>query len=408
MFGADFHLVTSILSSYSHLTDYLRYLFLFKFGGTCKYCPSRAGAPQAILLTCILPLSDLDMDAPWVRSPPDSRLEFIGADFSTVASDLDWTLDEDGMYLAPGVMRFRKGWTLFREIMESAFSSTYRPDCFNCVGPRAITLGVRARRRQLELAGFTILPNHVLYPKNWITSHELVKTVPGGRREALEGLSRIVDGSWSIHLFGKMTNHLRIQPGSIIGEAFKQFSLDVPRRVGLLSSSDRELGKPDLGRGIELRLPKTYRYRSRVGLVQSETERPELKGSVDGAFDGLDVVFVRGVRRPRVDKAILTVETDGPMSVSLSSSSSARLVATGQTGVTMGSGGGGGGITSSLTGASKWRVELDNCTLKDINAVLNSLRLVAPSEAWTRDVLRIAVVYGDEKAQGQVDIIADV
>lgn len=23
--------------SYSHLTDYLRYLFLFKFGGTCAY-----------------------------------------------------------------------------------------------------------------------------------------------------------------------------------------------------------------------------------------------------------------------------------------------------------------------------------------------------------------------------------
>ena len=35
------------------------------------------------------------MDAPWVRSPPDSNVEFIGADYSTLASDLDWTLDED-------------------------------------------------------------------------------------------------------------------------------------------------------------------------------------------------------------------------------------------------------------------------------------------------------------------------
>jgi hypothetical protein len=35
---------------------------------------------------------------------------------STLTSDLEWTLDEDGMYLAPGVMRFRRGWTVFREL----------------------------------------------------------------------------------------------------------------------------------------------------------------------------------------------------------------------------------------------------------------------------------------------------
>lgn len=29
-------LTLSLIVSYSHLTDYLRYLFLFKFGGTCE------------------------------------------------------------------------------------------------------------------------------------------------------------------------------------------------------------------------------------------------------------------------------------------------------------------------------------------------------------------------------------
>lgn len=175
---------------FSHLTDYLRFVFLFKYGGTY-----------------------LDMDAPWVRSPPDSKLEFIGADWSTVASDVEWTLDDTGMYLAPGVMRFRSGWDMFREIAESSFVvGRYRPECFNCVGPRAITGYVKTRRRRLEEGGLTILPSKVLYPKNWVHAEELVQ--PKGRGEARKELEAIIEGSWSIHLFGKMYVRSLCRPSS--------------------------------------------------------------------------------------------------------------------------------------------------------------------------------------------------
>ncbi|KAI5481724.1 galactosyltransferase, glycosyltransferase family 31 and 32 protein, partial [Pseudohyphozyma bogoriensis] len=353
---------------YSHLSDYLRYLFLYKFGGTY-----------------------LDMDAPWVRSPPNSNLEFIGADYATLASDLDWTLDEDGMYLAPGVMRFRKGWTLFRDIMEKSFSVTYPMDCFNCVGPRAITLGVKADRRRLELSGFTILPNHVLYPKNWITSHELVKTLPEG--EARAHLADIIKGSWSIHLFGKMTNHLKIQPGSIVGEAFDSFRLRIPRRPGYLSSADRELGNPtDLGTGLELRLPTTYVFRSRLELQTAEVSGLALAGSIDGRFDGLDLIFIRGAKEPRVRLAEIKITTQWGGRLAFSSSS-ARLA-----GRSVSSDGAMGGLSEVF-------VRIEDATVKDVNAVLSTLVFV-PGERVS-DEVSVRVAFGDEVAEGLFEVVTE-
>ncbi|KDE07215.1 hypothetical protein MVLG_02438 [Microbotryum lychnidis-dioicae p1A1 Lamole] len=368
-------------SFYSHLTDYLRYLFLFKFGGTY-----------------------LDMDAPWVRSPPDSNVEFIGADYSTVASDLDWTLDEDGMYLAPGVMRFRRGWTLFHDIMESAFSpSTYRVDCFNCVGPRAITLGVKSRRRQLELNGFTIVPPNVLYPRNWINSHELVKRLPQGQASA--ELRAIAEKSWSIHLFGKMTNHLRIQPGSIIAEAFERFELRIPRRIGYLSSGEKELGTPSLGTGLTLEAPSHYVYRSRAELSHEEVRDLDLRGSIDGSFDGLDLIFIRAVQSPRVARASIRVSTKRGGKLAFRSSS-ARLFA--KRDVANATDAVPGLATDGELGAvSHIELDLVDASLRDINVVLGSLVYVRGSVAareWKGDEMNIEVVYGSERASHIVHI----
>ncbi|KAK4054002.1 hypothetical protein OIO90_003647 [Microbotryomycetes sp. JL221] len=415
---------------YSHLTDYLRYLFLFKFGGTY-----------------------LDMDAPWVRSPPNSNLEFIGADMSTYAPDLEWTLDEDGTYLAPGVMRFKRGWTLFKDIMETSFSSTYKSDCFNCVGPKAITLGVKRRRRQLELNGFTIVPNQVLYPKNWITSHELVKTIPQGSIQTLIELEQIIETSWSIHLFGKMTNHLRIQPQSIIDETFNQFGLNVERRVGTLSTSDRELGKPVLAQGLKIRGPPRgiYWYKSRLKAIQDETTHLDLKGGFDGVFEGLDIVYVKGVKHAQVEKAKIQVLTaivksddlrdvssdqetvndtefkNCRIHVSLTGSSSARVVgnndarSSSQTDNDIVDD---GDVNqkpnqrlSSMTGATNWSIEMANPTLKDVNVILNTLRVVKPknfNEAQCQKlvggnrnhehVINIKVEFGQESDELEIKV----
>ena len=333
------------------------------------------------------------MDAPWVRSPPDSTVEFIGADYSTLASDLDWTLDEDGMYLAPGVMRFRRGWNVFRDVMESAFSVKYKTDCFNCVGPRAITLGVKADRRRLELAGFTILPSHVLYPRNWITSHELVQALPAG--EARAALAQIIEGSYSIHLFGKMTNHLRIQRGSIIAEAFNAFSLGIPRRAGYLSSADRELGQPEgLGAGLELRHPKTYAYRSRLALQTQEAKDLAFLGSVNGRFEGLDLVFVRAAKTPRVPRASIVVGTTNGGRITLTSTSG-RVKGRSSGDV----------VDGELGGAAEVAVRIDDASVKDVNAVLSSLAF-APGVKSSPDEVRIRIVFGEEVVEARIRVDA--
>ncbi|GAA5877911.1 hypothetical protein JCM8547_005535 [Rhodosporidiobolus lusitaniae] len=371
-------------SFFSHLTDYMRYLFLFKFGGTY-----------------------LDMDAPWIRSPPDSNLEFIGADYSTVASDIDWTLDEDGQYLAPGVMRFRRGWTVFRDIMESAFSAKYSPECFNCVGPRAITSAVRSRRYQLEQHGFTIVPPHVLYPRNWVSSHELVRALPPG--EAQAELARIARESWSIHLFGKMTNHLRIQSGSIVAEAFETFSLRVPRRAGLLSSADGEYAArlPSTSTtGLDLRFPSSYTYRARTTALQQEEPHLSLLGSLDGRFEGLDLISLRGIPSSfspssSFSSARIRLFTSSGGRIALSPSS-ARL--SGRTAAGEGEVGAASDIVLELEDGTK---------LKDINALLVGVvylppRLVEPAGreagATKRDELKIEVEWAGEKVEGTIRI----
>ncbi|SCV74715.1 BQ2448_7744 [Microbotryum intermedium] len=351
-------------SFYSHLTDYLRYLFLFKFGGTY-----------------------LDMDAPWVRSPPDSNVEFIGADYSTVASDLDWTLDEDGIYLAPGVMRFRRGWTLFRDIMESAFS------------PRRTALIASTA----SLNGFKIVPSFVLYPRNWINSHELVKRLPEGQADA--ELRAIAEKSWSIHLFGKMTNHLRIQPGSIIAEAFERFELRIPRRIGYLSSGEKELGTPSLGTGLRLEAPTNYVYRSRAELSHDEVRHLDLRGSIDGSFDGLDLIFVRAVQSPRVAKASIRVWLKRGGKIAFRSSSARvfakREAANASEAVPR-------LVTDGELGAvSQVGLDLLDASLRDVNVVLGSLVYVRSPvgvREWNGDEMSIEVAYGSERASQVVHI----
>ncbi|OZJ05621.1 hypothetical protein BZG36_01506 [Bifiguratus adelaidae] len=243
---------------FSHLTDYMRYLLLYKYGGTY-----------------------MDMDALWIRPPPDSDIQFIGADFSNVKSDTIWTLDDSGMYLAPGVMRFQRAWTAFREVGEEAFSPTYRADCFNCVGPRAITTYVRDHRSALEEAGLVILPNEVLYPLNYMKIHELLQPDPLAEYDLR---TRLMTTSWSIHLFGKMTNGLPIQEGSVVDVVFKKFDLGIPHQSEAVSYSRPKL----VG-------PRTYVYRS-LSAIQSMTLRynTHTLQPKPGSFQGLDAIYIRG------------------------------------------------------------------------------------------------------------------
>lgn len=255
---------------YWHLTDYIRCLLLYNYGGTY-----------------------MDMDALWIRIPPDSNMEFIGSDYSSVSSDLEWTLDDKGLYLPQGLMRFKRGWKLFREMAEGAFSAyIYDPECFNCGGPKAITSYVRDRRGILEEAGLTILPRQVLYPFSYLDIHQLLQPNPLSEQELK---LRIEPLSWNIHLFGKMTNHLPVQLNSVIDYVFRKFDLDLPHRdtrTHRIISSTQSMDVP-----MDLVGPRDYIYRtiSEKMLQNDRQTRNVLRlRSTPGKFQGLDVIYVRG------------------------------------------------------------------------------------------------------------------
>ncbi|KAI8997277.1 hypothetical protein BDB01DRAFT_845949 [Pilobolus umbonatus] len=255
---------------YWHLTDYIRCLLLYNYGGTY-----------------------MDMDAIWTRIPPDNDLEFIGSDYSSSRSDTEWTLDDQGLYLPQGLMRFKRGWKLFREMAEGAFSAyVYDPECFNCGGPKAITSYVRDRRRLLEENGMTILPWKVLYPVSYNEIHKLLQPNPLAEQVMK---NKIEPFSWNIHLFGKMTNKLPVQPGSVIDFVFKKFDLDLPHRDTKSQSIISSTGRLDVP--FRLMGPRDYIYRARSDKMLEDDKNGDnllYLQSVPGKFQGLDVIYARG------------------------------------------------------------------------------------------------------------------
>ncbi|KAI8084013.1 uncharacterized protein B0P05DRAFT_41190 [Gilbertella persicaria] len=255
---------------YWHLTDYIRCLLLYNYGGTY-----------------------MDMDALWIRAPPDQQLEFIGSDYSQVHSDRAWTLDQEGLYLPQGLMRFKRGWKLFREMAEGAFSAyNYDPECFNCGGPKAITSYVRERRTVLEEGGLTILPRQVLYPYNYLEIHKLLQ--PSALAEQ-ELKTKIEPFSWNIHMFGKMTNHLPVQPHSVIDLVFQKFDLDLPHldtQTHAIVSSTQSTQVP-----MRLVAPRDYVYRAVSDRMRHDDQQSDnllRLQPAPGHFQGLNILYVRG------------------------------------------------------------------------------------------------------------------
>ncbi|RUP48353.1 galactosyltransferase-domain-containing protein [Jimgerdemannia flammicorona] len=335
---------------FSHLTDYMRYLLLYKYGGTY-----------------------MDMDALWIRAPPNSNMEWIGADFSNVKADTEWTLDDAGMYLAPGVMRFRKGWAAFREVAEKAFSPSYNPECFNCVGPRAITTYVRDNRGQLEDAGFTILPNVVLYPVNYMKIQPFLSPDP----IANHAFRRLIRTSWSIHLFGKMTNHLPIQDGSVVRFIFDRFSLDIqhldPRTKHTTSSE-----MPP----FRLQGPNTYIYRppSAAAPYKLPKDTSLTPQAPPGSFQGADVIYIRG-GAARVKRCVISFAvTHGKLKI---------------------------GSPSHGMDFTTNRIEMHDVMKRDVNTLLGTLLYTPPAAALITggvDEIKVELEYGSGEGGGKAEL----
>ncbi|GAA5974393.1 hypothetical protein JCM11641_005256 [Rhodosporidiobolus odoratus] len=363
----------------SHLADYLRYLCIFRFGGTFH-----------------------DFNIPSIRSPPDSRLEYVSSRLSALASDISWTLDEAGSHLAPDAMRFRRGWIIFRDVLESAFSAKYSPACLKCVGARAITSAFRARRLHLEQAGFVVLPPLSSQQSGTFDSHHLIRALPAG--EARVELSSIIRDLWSIFLLGRMTDHLRIQPGSVIAETFDAFSLSIPRPIGRLSLSHDE---PDpavpANNGLRLRLPPSYTFRSRAAGQHDENPDAQLLGSLDGRFEGLDLIYLQGAL-PTASFPSSRARAEIRLSTSFGGGRIALLSAAAKVaGRAMNRDG-------EMGAASEIRLVVEDASLRDINAFLVGIVYVPPSSGGRAareamvDGLSIEVVWGGERVEGKVRV----
>lgn len=350
---------------YWHLTDYIRCLLLYNYGGTY-----------------------MDMDALWIRVPPDSEMEFIGSDYSSLISDREWTLDDEGLYLPQGLLRFKRGWKLFREMCEDAFSAyAYDPECFNCHGPKAITTYVRQHRAALEMGGFTILPREVLYPASYLEINRFLLPNPLAEHELR---TKIMVHSWNIHLFGKMTNHLPIQEGSIIDRVLQLFDLDVPHTDisshAILSSSGSRIVP------MGLRGPRSYIYRFMPSFTALPSDaldmrRRALQQPTPGRFQGLDRIYVRG-GPPVVEHVTVTAEVAfGSLTLDTNNT-----------------------ITEHQQSLSRSKaIELHNASQKDVNALLNDLSY-SPSKLLAanggRDRLNLSVKYSTgEHDELLVDII---
>ncbi|KAI9485742.1 MAG: galactosyltransferase-domain-containing protein [Benjaminiella poitrasii] len=345
---------------YWHLTDYIRCLLLYNYGGTY-----------------------MDMDALWTRIPPDPNLEFIGSDYSSIVSDREWTLDDQGLYLPQGLMRFKRGWKLFREMAEGAFSAfNYDPECFNCGGPKAITSYVRNRRAVLEDAGMTILPREILYPFSYLEIHKLLQPNPLAEQEMK---SKIEPSSWNIHLFGKMTNHLPVQPTSVIDYVFKKFDLDLPHRdtsTHKIISSTHSMTVP-----MKLVGPRDYVYRAlSQRMLEDDTSHMLRFQPVPGKFQGINVIYVRG--GPSEAMPEVSVELEAAIGRVRLTNNNETL------------------FEKQVT------YKMQDVLMKQVNSVLNSIEY-SPTKLMSanggRDRLKVSVVYDYgtriEREQLQITVV---
>ncbi|KAF9162418.1 Beta-1,3-galactosyltransferase 6 [Actinomortierella ambigua] len=351
-----------------HLSDYLRLVVLYKYGGLY-----------------------MDLDAMWLRPPGNGMAEFIGSDVSDTESDRSWTLDERNTYLPNGVMRFRRGRAMFRHIAEDVFSlANYDAECFNCGGPKAFTVYARAHRSDMEKSGVVILPREALYPYNWREIEAGIKASSDAEQE----LARIEERSIGLHLYGKVTNKKSIEHGSVVDLVAQKWSLDLSR----FASG----GLADHAPGLKLQGPKTIYYRMTMAGRALDLKH-SLLDKVPGAFRGVDAVFVRGF-----DMASLSTTTGaGVQQQQQQPVPKVRRKAMIQISVRDGQ------ISmDGTTGAGTRRVEMDlgdTTTLAQLNLALSRIVYRPPAVGLTTwqgtDVVSIQVQFGELKENLSVEVV---
>jgi hypothetical protein len=230
---------------YSHITDYLRTIVVYLYGGTY-----------------------MDMDALTLQPLPNE--EFIGLDRIHVDEKCEWCIgNTSNLYLAPGVMRFRPRRKVLQHILQETFDrQVYDPSCFNCVGPKPYTQHIIKYRNKndSEVRNLKLLEPHRLYPFMWTETSTIFGKVE--QDTSLE-LADLMKRSYSLHLFGHVSDKLDITRGSLIDRLFDRYDLGNLR--------PKIFNRDQSNKHVRLICPSLYVY----------TQQKQ------GRFIGRDVIYLR-------------------------------------------------------------------------------------------------------------------
>lgn len=186
---------------YSHITDYVRFCALYRWGGLYS-----------------------DFDAIAIQRL-DFHKSFIGRDSAQSNGSCTWCTWKQDIYLPPGVMATSKGHSLTKTALEIGFEDDYDPNIFNSVGPMAVTKAYNSLIRSGRMDSIEIFKQHELYPYNYLNSKILLAKISDPRGK----LDRLRKSSLSLHLYGHQTSKLSIHPESILFAAFDLFSVIKPQ-----------------------------------------------------------------------------------------------------------------------------------------------------------------------------------
>ncbi|KAF9353215.1 hypothetical protein BGX34_011729 [Mortierella sp. NVP85] len=343
------------------IADYLRLVVLYKYGGLY-----------------------MDLDALWIRAPGDGMTEFVGSDVSDQDEDHSWTMDDKNTYLNNGVMRFRRGRSMFRHIADTFFTVLdFDPECLNC-GSKALTKYVKTHGSTLEDNGLRVLPPEALFPY----SPKDIDAALRSTKDADEEIRRVEQHGIGLNLHGKMTNRKLIEESSVVAAALKIWGLGLHASV---SSAPTLHG------------PKTLVYpitpAASSSLSSPSPTKPFLFGSKSlllqkqpGSFTGVDAVFVRGQRSP-----------------SLSSTSSALVTKRATITISVQE----GYITMDVSATGSRRVDLDmgeSVTMAQLNTAFSRIRYLPPLTANSNilegsDQVLIQVSFGEMQQELVIPVV---
>jgi hypothetical protein len=177
----------------THISDYLRIVLLFKFGGLY-----------------------LDADALMLRGIESLPSNFIGMiDFLKLEPQCNWCIDKK-WYLANGVLKFEKQHPFLKKILEIIEGTVYDKTQRTAIGPQLLT---SAFLKNLDLTSdVVLLPEEILYP---IAGPSIPDYIQEG-----SSLKMLPCSSRSVHLFWHTFKNNVIFENSLIAQVLRRHNLE--------------------------------------------------------------------------------------------------------------------------------------------------------------------------------------